>query len=144
MPLSEHEQRMLDEMEHALSVEDPKFASQMRGSARLARVRRNVVIGATGFLAGLALVVVGVMSQWWIGVIGFVLMVAGGAYVFKPTHANFGVVDESGHIHRPATPRRSGRSGGGSTSVRRGSNPRAGSFMERLEERWERRRRDGM
>ncbi len=33
MPLSEHEQRMLDQIESALYAEDPKFASSVRGGA---------------------------------------------------------------------------------------------------------------
>ncbi len=31
MPLSDHEQRMLDQIESALYAEDPKFASSVRG-----------------------------------------------------------------------------------------------------------------
>ena len=33
MPLSEHEQKMLEQMEQALAAEDPRFASQMQGAA---------------------------------------------------------------------------------------------------------------
>ena len=33
MPLSEHEQQLLEQMEQALYAEDPKFASQMQGSS---------------------------------------------------------------------------------------------------------------
>ena len=39
MPLSEHEQHLLEQMEQALYAEDPKFASQMQGSAARARLR---------------------------------------------------------------------------------------------------------
>lgn len=37
MPLSEHEQRMLDQIESALYAEDPKFASNVRGGRMRAR-----------------------------------------------------------------------------------------------------------
>ena len=33
MPLSEEEQRLLEQMEEALAAEDPKFASALRGAA---------------------------------------------------------------------------------------------------------------
>jgi len=37
VPLSEHEQQLLEQMEQALYAEDPKFASQMQGAgARVA------------------------------------------------------------------------------------------------------------
>lgn len=59
MPLSEHEQRILDEIERRLAAEDPKFARQTgaatpRGVA-LRRVRRAMV----GFALGLGLLLAG-------------------------------------------------------------------------------------
>ena len=78
MPLSEHEQHLLEQMEQALSAEDPKFASQMEGSVARARLRRGLAIGAGGVIVGLGLVVLGVAAEsiWW-GAIGFALMVGG-------------------------------------------------------------------
>ena len=43
MPLSEHEQRMLDQIESALYAEDPKFASSVRGGTlRTPSMRRRL------------------------------------------------------------------------------------------------------
>lgn len=75
MPLSDHEQRLLEQIERALYAEDPKFAStvsstDLRTHARR-RVRRAVVLlilGLGGLLAG---VVTGTIA---LGVAGFCLM----------------------------------------------------------------------
>ena len=45
MPLSDHEQRMLDQIESALYAEDPKFASSVRGGL-CARRRRDAACRA--------------------------------------------------------------------------------------------------
>ncbi len=87
MPLSEHEQRMLDEIERALYQEDPKFAT----SVNVRRMRRRRPILATlSFVVGLVLLVVGVIATELllvlgvvVSVIGFLLMVASaGLFMF--------------------------------------------------------------
>jgi hypothetical protein len=142
VPLSEHEQHLLEQMEQALYAEDPKFASQMQGSAARARIRRGLAIGAAGIVVGLGLVVLGVAGQfiWW-GAIGFALMVGGVAYAISPPKVpkvKLGAVTEDGSVraHEPA-----GRSG----KLRRGkkSNPTKQSFLRRLEGRWDHRRDNG-
>ena len=45
MPLSEHEQRLLEQMERALYAEDPKFASSLRSSGPRPGIRRSAVTG---------------------------------------------------------------------------------------------------
>ena len=78
MPLSEHEQRVLEDMERALSAEDPKLVSTLMGarSAKPARVRialsiTLVLIGVGTLLAGL------IIKMTFVGVIGFALALAG-------------------------------------------------------------------
>ena len=56
MPLSEHEQRVLEQMEHAMEAEDPKFATAMRGRTPKARQRRRIMVGSIGVVVGLVLV----------------------------------------------------------------------------------------
>ena len=93
MPLSDHEQKMLDQMEQALAAEDPKFASQMQGSGLAALQRRRWVVGVIGVLAGLGLVLVGINTTMWVGAVGFAVMVAAVAYaVTPPRKAKLGVV----------------------------------------------------
>jgi hypothetical protein len=70
MPLSEHEQRLLDQIERALYAEDPKFASTVRG-ARLRRPsRRRRLYGIVAFLVGVALLPI-------VSVLGFLVMFVG-------------------------------------------------------------------
>ncbi len=145
MPLSEHEQRQLEQMEQALYAEDPKFASQMQGSAARARLRRRILIGAAGVLGGLGLVFLTVVQNvvWW-GAIGFALMVGGVAYAITPARApkaGLGAVAQDGSVraHTPAgRPRQPG------ASRKSGKSPRSTkqTFMRRLEERWDRRRQE--
>ncbi len=123
MPLSEHEQKMLDQMEQALAAEDPKFASQMQGSGLAALQRRRWLVGAVGALAGLGLVIVGISTTMWVGAVGFALMVAAVAFaVTPPRKARLGVVQQDGGVAPKA-----------------GRGKRKSSLLDRLDERWERR-----
>lgn len=81
MPLSEHEQRLLDQIEQALYAEDPKFASAVRSARTRSRGRRSLVFGVAGVAAGLGLVLVGLVANVIVlSVIGFVLVVAASAF----------------------------------------------------------------
>jgi Protein of unknown function (DUF3040) len=146
VPLSEHEQHLLEQMEQALYAEDPKFASQMQGSAARARLRRGIAIGAVGVVAGLGLVFLGVAKEsvWW-GAIGFALMVGGVVYAIRPVNApkaTLGAVAQDGSVRahtpsgRPGKPRQAGKAGKGRKATKQ-------SLMRRFEERWDRRRNDG-
>lgn len=76
MPLSDHEQRLLDQIERALYAEDPKFASNVRATDLRTHLRRRLRRSAALFVFGFALVFVGLVStQIWISIVGFVLMV---------------------------------------------------------------------
>ena len=124
MPLSDNEQRLLEQMERALYAEDPKFASTMRGAARRSGSARRLLIGISGLVVGVILLVVGVAQQWVaLGVVGFVGMLAGTAYAVSAHRRTgpSGVVQNNGAV-RPAAKRR------------------RGSFMQRMEQRWDRRR----
>jgi hypothetical protein len=81
MPLSEHEQRMLDQIERALYQDDPKFANSV--DERRIR-RRRPVMAAVAFVVGMICLVSGVIlaqDQLGLGVtasvLGFLLMVGG-------------------------------------------------------------------
>ena len=125
MPLSDHEQKMLEQMEQALAAEDPKFASQMQGSSLASLQRRRWLVGGVGVLAGLGLVLVGVNTTMWVGAVGFAVMVAAAVFAATPPRkARLGVVRADGT--RGPAPK------GGRKKGQR-------SFMARLDERWERR-----
>ncbi|WP_307836093.1 DUF3040 domain-containing protein [Phycicoccus sonneratiae] len=122
MPLSDHEQKMLDQMEQQLAAEDPKFASNMQGSGLASLQRRRWVVGVVGALAGLGLVFVGINTTMWVGAIGFALMVAAVAFaVTPPRKGRLGVVQQDGAVQA------------------KGRSRRKSSLIDRLDERWERR-----
>ncbi len=129
MPLSDHEQRMLDQIESALYAEDPKFASSVRGGGLRAPTARRRLQGAALFVIGLAMLVSGVaFHETWIGtlpilsVLGFVIMFGG--VVFAITGPRL-----SGRGERP----------GSSASARQRRSKGAGSFTSRMEDRFRRR-----
>ncbi|MFG2333819.1 DUF3040 domain-containing protein [Streptomyces sp. NPDC048604] len=121
MPLSEHEQRMLEQMERALYAEDPKFATALEGSGLRTYTRRRVYQAVVGFLVGIALLMTGmVLVQVWLSVIGFLVML--GCAVLAVTGWR-------------KAPKRGEQPAGG------GHRPRQKrSMMNRIEERWQRRR----
>jgi hypothetical protein len=131
VPLSEHEQRLLEQMERALSAEDPKFASTLRGADLRSHYRRRALQSAVGFVLGIALLMTGVVVQTVpVSVLGFLLMLA--SAVFAVSNWRRIPVADDGSGAPPAA--RAAKS-----AKRRG--PRKG-LIERFEERW-RRRRDG-
>ena len=136
MPLSEHEQQLLEQMEQALYAEDPKFASQMQGAGARASARRRMAVGVVGVVVGLALVLVGVNTTMWIGAVGFAVMVGAVAFALTPPRrkAALGTVQPDGSVRRSTT--------GRATSKPRSSRS-GGSFMHRMEERWDKRRDGG-
>jgi flagellar biosynthesis/type III secretory pathway M-ring protein FliF/YscJ len=73
MPLSEHEQRILAEIERRLLEEDPKFAQQV-GSSFQAHLARRLKLAGLGFVLGLVILVVGFIQNVGLGVAGFVVM----------------------------------------------------------------------
>jgi hypothetical protein len=76
VPLSEHEQRLLDQIEQALYAEDPKFASAVRSAKSRSRTRRSIVLSVLGALVGFGLVLVGLVTNVIVlSVVGFVLVV---------------------------------------------------------------------
>ncbi len=73
MPLSDHEQRILAEIERRLLEEDPKFAQQV-GSSFQAHLARRLKLAAVGFVLGLVVLVAGFVQSVALGVAGFVVM----------------------------------------------------------------------
>jgi len=143
VPLSEHEQRVLEQMEHAMEAEDPKFATAMRGRTPKARQRRRIMLGSIGVVIGLVLVVLGVaQGVVALAVAGFVLMLGAGGLALTPPRRQaakgargkgqgpIGAVGADGLTK----PRR----------VKAGKKAaKSGTFMQRLEQRWDRRKDQG-
>ena len=135
MPLSEHEQRLLEQMERALYQEDPKFASSLRHARSGGLDRRRVALGAVGTVAGLALVLVGVATSLpVVGVLGFVVMVAGSVWAWSATRTEPAAMNGAAGPQTPtpsARPFSTGSKAAGQSA-----------FMTKMEQRW-RKRREG-
>ena len=106
MPLSEHEQRLLDQIEQALYAEDPKFASAVRSARSRSHTRRSALLAVFGVLLGLGLVLVGlIISVVVLSVIGFVIVVAAcGFLVQSVRHGRGGGNDTRPAPGRPSRP----------------------------------------
>ncbi len=128
MPLSEQEQRLLEEMERSLYQNDADFVpttGQRRGRPNYT----VLVLGALIGVLGIATLVVGVIiSQTWVGILGFIVMFVGVLLAVAPPRK------------LSAPPAADAASG----SAARGRRPAStsDSFMDRLNERWDK-RQDG-
>ncbi len=135
MPLSDEEARMLQQLEQSLAAEDPDFASTLRGSKLLAHNRRVAIIAGLGFVLGLVVLFTGaVIAVTWVGIVGFLAMLASGyAFAMAWRRGIAGSDQPSGRASATSPGAGSRSSGGGKSS---------GSFVDRMEERWQR-RQDG-
>ncbi|WP_410602340.1 DUF3040 domain-containing protein [Amycolatopsis sp. lyj-90] len=134
MPLSEHEQRLLDQIERELYAEDPKFASTVRGTRLRRPARRRRLQGIALFVVGVALLVLGVVVNIRvaeipvISVLGFLVMFFG--VMLAVTSIRQGAETEGG---KDSAGQGAGGGGGGKSS------PRRSSFTQRMEERFRQR-----
>ncbi|MEU5342243.1 MULTISPECIES: DUF3040 domain-containing protein [unclassified Streptomyces] len=131
MPLSEHEQRMLEQMERALYAEDPKFATALEGSGLRTYTRRRVYQAVAGFLVGIALLMAGMVAQQiWVSVVGFLVML--GCAVLAVT----------GWRKAPKPGEQPAAGAPGAPQARSQGRQRR-SMMDRIEQRWQKRRDEG-
>ncbi|MGH3714766.1 MAG: DUF3040 domain-containing protein [Micromonosporaceae bacterium] len=125
MPLSEHEQRLFEEIEKSLA-EDPKFASAVRANDPRSHVRRRLVLAGLLVLVGLGVVVYGAVSKVAVvGVAGFLVMLGAAVYGMQS--------------YRRAQSTELRAVGGAATARRTGQKTRRLSLVDRLEARWRRR-----
>ena len=129
MPLSEHEQKLLEQIERALVDDDPKFASQVRSGDRRKGARRKLQLGALLVVVGLAMLVGGAaIPSVPVGVVGFLVMLAGAVLgVLNYKHAT------------GAAPAGQPQGSTGKPGVRGAAKPRKQPLKDRLEERFRRR-----
>jgi hypothetical protein len=116
MPLSEQEQRLLDEMERSLYHGDADFVASV-GRAR-GRVSYAAVVGGILLaVVGMGVLILGVVAHSWpLGALGFVVVFAGVLLAV-------GVRNRRAPAGFPSAP---------------GARP--AGFMDRIAQRWERRR----
>ena len=137
MPLSEHEQRQLEQIEQALYREDPKFGRLVRSSDPRVHYTRKLVQALVGILAGAGALAAGVVTH------RLYLEAAGAAVMLLSLL--WAIISWRRHAARvrPARLKVSQPRGAAVSGRRQGSRPgwRA-RMMERMEERW-RRRQEG-
>jgi hypothetical protein len=147
VPLSEEELRLLEQMERALVEEDPKFASTLRGTTLRQSARRKAILAGVVFVGGVVLLMTGAIAEVpVVGILGFVIMLVSATIGLTVLRGQRGV--SGGEAARPT----GSTSRGGFTVIeggrtgrprrQRSSSSKHGSFMERMEERWRRRRED--
>lgn len=123
MPLSEQEQRLLEEMERSLYHNDADFVATVnpnRGKTNY----RQLVVGVLIGVVGVATLVAGVIvRQPLVGVLGFAVMFVGVLLIFAPPRKG---------STEPIAPSQASSKGRGGSS----------SFMSNLNDRWEK-RQDG-
>ncbi|GAA5074859.1 DUF3040 domain-containing protein [Nocardia iowensis] len=138
MPLSEHEQRMLEQIESALYAEDPKFASSVRGGRLRSTSSRRRLQAAALFVLGLFLLVAGIAAPVKpggfpiISLVGFIVMFAAGVLLLVGSSKGIAKDDRSGGDATPGGPT-------GGTTGQRGRQRKSGGFSERMEDRFRRR-----
>jgi Protein of unknown function (DUF3040) len=119
VPLSEHEQRLFEQIERSLA-EDPKFASAVRATDPRFHAKRRMIAAAVLIIAGMALLVYGVAAPLpLVGVAGFVVMLAALAWGIHSYRRG-----QSTDLHVV-----------GGTASRRTRQRRSG-VVDRLETRW--------
>ena len=131
MPLSEHEQRQLEQIEQALYADHPRLARVMRARDPKVHYRRRVLHASVGFLIGIGALVAGVFLKYaWLSAAGFVIMllcIVWAIASYRRMAATLLPERGSRRHQRTSRPARDSTSSG---------------LMERLEERW-RRRQEG-
>jgi hypothetical protein len=130
MPLSEHEQRLLDEMERNLYQNDADFVANISQAPRRKPAYRAIVLGVLLAVIGVAALITGVfLQQPVVGILGFLVMFAGVLLAITPGRRRGAEAMFEGQ----ADAQGSGRGRQKSSSS---------DFMDRLSERWDK-RQDG-
>jgi hypothetical protein len=135
VPLSEHEQRQLEQIEQALYREDRALVRRVRSTDPRVHYRRRVAGALVGLALGAAMIAAGiVLPVIGLAVAGFVVMLLCSIWVLN-SWRQMAAVALGAAAGQPAGKRRSKRS-------KRGTAGHA-SFGERLDERWRRRQEGG-
>jgi Protein of unknown function (DUF3040) len=134
VPLSEHEQRQLEQIEQALYREDPKFGRLVRSSDPRVHYKRKLAQALIGILIGAAVLAAGIVTRRiYLEAAGAVILALALLWAVVSWRRNRARV-------RPARKARQPRPAG--QSVPSGQTRRA-RLMERMEERWRRRQQGG-
>jgi Protein of unknown function (DUF3040) len=135
VPLSEHEQRQLKQIEQALRADHPRFADTVHATDPRVHYKRRVIAAALGLPVGVGLMLAGVViNVILIAVAGFVVMLACSLWAVTSYRRMSGTT--TGRV--PAKARHS-RTKPRAAKDRRAGKQAGSGLMVRLEERWRRR-----
>jgi hypothetical protein len=125
VPLSEHEQRQLEQIEQSLYADHPRLARAMRAKDPKVHYRRRLVQASVGFVVGVGALVAGLLLKYaWLDIVGFVLMVGSSMWAMTSYRRMTGLmVDRRKAAVRDRKAARTANAG----------------MMDRIEERWRRR-----
>jgi hypothetical protein len=136
VPLSEHEQRQLEQIEQALYREDRRLARLVRSSDPRVHYRRRVAEALVGLALGAAMIAAGiVLPVIGLAVAGFVVMLLSAIWMLSSWR-------QMSAVALAAQGGSGGQAGKGRSRRSRRSRSANGSFGERIDERW-RRRQEG-
>ena len=82
MPLSDHEQRILEEIERRLAEEDPKLDEHVGRTDLYTHLARRIKLAAAGFVVGFCLLLLFVVIPW-AAAAGFVLMILSALAIYR-------------------------------------------------------------
>ncbi len=82
MPLSDHEQRILEEIERRLKEDDPKLVEQVGRTDLYSHLARRIRLASLAFITGLVLILLFVVSPW-VAALGFVMMVLSSLLIYR-------------------------------------------------------------
>lgn len=126
MPLSDHEQRILDDIAKRLSEEDPRFAESVRRATPRGHAVRQLRLSVLGVILGLGILLTGLFLGLedpkltiGLGFAGFVVMLLGALAGVRASRALGNAVVIEARQRRERTPKR--------------------SLKDRMDERWQRR-----
>ncbi len=109
MPLNEHEQKILDEIERQLYEDDPKLAEMVSKAVKSGRDRWKMRLAAVLFIAGAVVMFASFTQSWIVAGIGFLVMVASAGWMALTARA-----------------------------TRLNGSPGASDLIDRLQQRWRR------
>lgn len=122
MALSDHEQRLLEEMERQLYKSEADVLSPAEGQVRRPQYRA-IVIGVVAAIAGIAVLILAViLNVLLLGMAGFVVMLVGVLFIFSPKQQQVAADSASGDQKSSKARSRSSQ-----------------SFASRMEQRWQER-----
>lgn len=81
MPLSEHEQRILEDIERRLKEDDPRLANAVATTSLYRHLARRIRWASLAFLAGFVMLLMFWLSLW-VALAGFAVMLVSALFVY--------------------------------------------------------------